>query len=369
MSPIKIKIQPVVDTMKTLLYQHDIELLHKLDFEDDSPFMEPMLFAHFNNNNKQNCLNEIMQGYFLKREELEIQSLLDQENVAYIPNLGYYDTEGNNVGDITCLTNTSIELLMRKPPLLHSIFRDTREHILNTKLITLNKALLEKYRNSLENAVDFIRNSCPGHFKLIEQCCKKIMLFKTDPKNTNSFATQKAQGIAFLNAYQEDYDEVFFVDDIAHQTGHIIMFAFWFKPQEHFCINPYTPLNTILQNSDEYRSFYVLCHALYTYYTSTLCLDNCVENKLFTQEQEREATARIGFYLKKYEYDLQCFMTFCQAMGDIDKVLKKDSKELFKSIFKQYKEIYSKYQPILKDFQYSNQPYNFTFSKFKKLNH
>lgn len=43
--------------------------------------------------------------------------------------------------------------------------------------------------------------------------------------------------MAFFNVYQEGYDEVFFVDDISHQTGHIIMNTFWFERKEHFLIN------------------------------------------------------------------------------------------------------------------------------------
>lgn len=87
------------------------------------------------------------------------------------------------------------------------------------------------------------------------------MLFKTNPENTNSFATINAHGIAFFNVYQEEYDEVFFVDDISHQTGHIIMNTFWFKRKEHLIINENENIKAITQEPQEYRSFYILFHA------------------------------------------------------------------------------------------------------------
>ena len=59
-------------------------------------------------------------------------------------------------------------------------------------------------------------------------------MFRTDPKNTNSFATIKAHGMAFFNVYQDEYDEVFFVDDIAHQTGHIIFNVMIYESNRFF---------------------------------------------------------------------------------------------------------------------------------------
>ena len=51
------------------------------------------------------------------------------------------------------------------------------------------------------------------------------MIFLADADRKNSFASVSVQGISFLNAYQKEYNEVFFMDDFAHQSGHVIFSA------------------------------------------------------------------------------------------------------------------------------------------------
>ncbi len=369
----KMNLQPLADTMKLLVYKEDNVIFQKLDFEDNATFLEPMLFAYFNNNysnieQKKGCLKEILQGYFVRPEEIQLKYLYNNDKIAYLPNLGYYNKLSKKIAEIEYLASTQIELLKHKSPLLYNVFRNSKEIPIDSKLIELNKTLLDKYNSPLNKAVQFIKKSSPEHFKLIESCCKKIVLFKTNPNNTNSFATLKAQGIAFLNTYQEDYDEVFFVDDIAHQTGHVIMFAFWFKKLDHFIIDLDTSLSPILQNQKEYRSFYVLFHALYTYYATILCLDNCIESNFFNSKQELEATARIGFYLRKYKYDLVCFEKVCKHFSGIENVIREPSINLYGIIKEKYFKMASKYDEKIKNHDYTNQPYNFTFRNFMEIN-
>ena len=362
----------LVDTIKILIYKEVSNLLEKLDFEDDNTFLEPLLFAYFNTKENlfsKDALKEILQGYFKIEEKIKIKYTFNKNEIAYIPKIGYFrKDEINPFDNIIILPNTNFEVITHQIINLKYIFKDFNNNIIDESKITISKMLYEDNKKSLSTALSHIKQYTNNHYSLIEKCCKKIVLFETDPKNTNSFATINAHGIAFLNIYQKEYDEVFFIDDIAHQTGHIIMTTLTFKRKDYFLIDENLNINNITNKHNEYRSFYILYHALYTYYTSTLCLDNCLSNNCFNKKQEYEAIARIGFYLLKYKYDMDNFRKVINHYKGIEKVLTEKGIAVFKKINDQFMFIRNKYYDTLKSFSYENQPYNFTYKEFIKLN-
>ena len=361
----------LIETIQLLLYKETPSLLEKVDFDDDNVFLEPLLFAYFNSKKdnlfSKDMLTEIMQGYFVKKEPLILKESFNNEGIAYVPNLGYFDKKGNKVDDVCMINNTSIELLIHPVTHLKHIFKDFNENNIDESKIEISKTQSLRYERSLTNALQYIKTSNKVHYDLIAQCCKKIVLFKTDPKSTNSFATINAHGIAFFNVYQENYDEVFFVDDIAHQTGHIIMTTILFERKKYFLIDENQNIGTFTKNKLEYRSFYILFHALYTYYTTFLCLDACLENNCFNKRQTHEAKGRIGFYLQKCKSDLLNFEKVINYYNGLESVLSSEGIEIFKNIANKYFEVLKKHEEVTL-FKYKNQPYNFTYSEFVKLN-
>ena len=355
----------MINTIQLLLYKENPSLLEKVNFEDDNVFLEPILFSYFNSKKdnlfSKDMLTEIIQGYFVEKESLILKESFNNDEIAYLPNLGYFDKQGNKVDDIFIIQNSSIELLIHPIVHLKTIFKDFNENVLDENKIEISKEISLKYENVLTNALQYIKTSNKVHYDLIEQCCKKIVLFKTDPKNTNSFATINAHGIAFFNVYQEVYDEVFFVDDIAHQTGHIIMTAILFERKKYFLFDENQNIGTFTKNKLEYRSFYILFHALYTYYTTFLCLDACLENNCFNIKQIHEAKGRIGFYLQKCKSDLLNFEKVINYHNGLQNVLSTEGIEIYQNIENKYFEILEKHKETIQ-FIYINQPYNFTFN-------
>ena len=361
----------ITNNIKLLLYKENPSLLEKIDFEDENVFLEPLLFAYFNSKKDnlftKEMLTEIMQGYFVEKEPLLVKESFNNEGVAYLPNLGYFHKNKTKVDDICIIQNSSIELLIHSIIHLKTIFKDFNENNIDESKIEISKEFSLKHVNVLTNALQYIKTSNKVHYDLIVQCCKKIVLFKTNPKNTNSFATINAHGIAFFNVYQENYDEVFFVDDIAHQTGHIIMTTILFERKKYFLIDENQNIGTFTKNKSEYRSFYILFHALYTYYTTFLCLDDCLENNCFNKRQTHEAKGRIGFYLQKCKSDLLNFEKVINYYNGLESVLSSQGIEIFKNIANKYFEVLKKHEEVTL-FKYKNQPYNFTYSEFVKLN-
>jgi hypothetical protein len=362
----------IINTIKLLIYKENPSLLEKIDFDDDDIFLEPLLFFYFNykieNSLPTELLAEFMQGFFISKEKLKINYSFFENEIAYLPKLGYFKKNDPSFFEPTYIVdNTNIEVLKYSGNLLRSIFKNSSDNVISGSDIIFDNSLFEKNISYLTNAFLFIKEDSNDHFKLIEKCCKKILLFKTDPSNTNSFATIQAHGIAFLNVYQDKYDEVFFIDDIAHQTGHIILTTLFHNRKAIFKIDEEQNVEDLLKLKD-HRTVYILFHALYTYYTTLLCLDNSLTNCKFNKLQEKEAIGRIGFYLNKCGFDLNRFEKINIFYNGIENVLTEDGKDIYNLIIEQYLQISKKWQSIIKEFDYSNQTYNFTFKNFEKLN-
>ena len=122
------------ETIQLLLYKENPSILEKVDFEDDSVFLEPLLFAYFNSK-KDNffsiyLLSEIMQGYYVEKEPLLLNESFNDEGIAYVPNLGYFDKNGSKIDDI--LKIDAFEILKTSHPLLEKYFVEFyKGHIVN----------------------------------------------------------------------------------------------------------------------------------------------------------------------------------------------------------------------------------------------
>lgn len=362
----------LVNAIKLLIYKENMSLLENLNFDDDNVFLEPLLFAYFNYKGKnhfpEQLLSEFMQGYLIEKKDLEINFCFNTSGVAYIPKLGYFKKgELSPFEPIHKIEDTDIEVLKYSVILFKDFFRNSSMDLIREEDIEFGTFLFDKNIGFLTNAFNFIKKYSGRHFDMIQQCCKKIVLFKTDASNLNSFATIKAQGIAFFNVYQEDYDEVFFVDDIAHQTGHIILTTLFHNRKSIFKIDEEQYVVDILKIKD-HRTVYILMHALYTYYTTLLCMNDCLINNAFDLKQSKEALGRIGFYLNKCSSDLDKFEKINTLHNGIENVLTLKGIEIYTLIREKYLETSQKWKSTTMHYNYTNQNYNFAFKKFNLLN-
>jgi hypothetical protein len=124
------------------------------------------------------------------------------------------------------------------------------------------------------------------------------------------------------------------------------------------------PDGSIIEN----RDLYVIFHALYTYYTSFLCLDACLENNAFVGKQKHEAIGRIAFYINKCYRDLLLIDNPINSETKSNECFTANGLLIYKELKQKWKEMYVKWFEKTKHFDMSNQPYNFTYSKFLELN-
>src|SRR5690606_38334836 len=124
-----------ISIIQVILYKENPYLLEKLNLEDDKTFSEPLLFAYFNskkhNSFPKEALEELMQGYFTEKEPLKVEHSYNKNDIAYIPNIGYFKKEQSEPFE-PVLEIEGLEVVKELHPLLHRyLFEFYKGHITN----------------------------------------------------------------------------------------------------------------------------------------------------------------------------------------------------------------------------------------------
>ena len=388
----------MTNVIKAMLYKKDNSIFDKVDFENSKLFKDPLIFAYFNNEKEYN-IDWLLFGYMntdTTSKSIFLKS--DTEGRIYISNFGWIITNYSNSdfvlkrdsqGNLLLMNNSKIvefntehihksfdgkiELLPYNVSLLNKCFYNTDSKLINVEVTEI----YELRKKELQLAIKILSELLPEYYELITLSTSKIIIFNVDTFLSNSFATIGAQGLAFLNAYQDDYNEVFFLDDIVHQSGHLIMNCIIFDKTKYFKVDSNTIIqNVYCENGDLYetRNIEVLFHALYTYYATFLMINECLDKNIFTGLKKHELLGRLSFYLNKCYSDFSLIEIPSVKRNKVDKLydsislFTKDGFILYDGMKKKYKKIHNKWHEGIDKFDLSNQPYNFTFSKFLELN-
>lgn len=167
-------------------------------------------------------------------------------------------------------------------------------------------------------------------------------------------------GTAFINIDSQIHDEVFFVEDLAHQCGHIIFYALtlntktFLKSHKDSLLREWTG---VLQDN---RSVYGAFHGLFTYTTILYCLRQCLKANAFDSIQQVEAMARIGFFMQKFEMDLN--------QMNIPDLFTIYGGHIYDAAFTCFEQVKAEYAESYKDYTYTNQPYIFNYEAFQQAN-
>jgi len=392
---IKLGQKQLIENIKILLYKKDSNIFNIIDFEDDRIYQEPLLFAYFNDKKSNNLnLYTILYGYMnfdAQKKGISVES--DEYGRVYLPNIGWLMTNENTqklklykdknskikllykgficeykLESIEKIDNTNIEYLKYPIPLLKQYYYDVDNNLINVEI----ERISIKHLKNVTRALNLIKQFAPKHFDLIVLATKKIVVFNVDTTLRNSFATLSAHGISFSNAYQKEYNEVFFIDDIAHQTGHVVFNALTYDLPNFIKIDPNTILESLElgNNITETRNIQVVFHALYTYYTTFICLNACIDAEVFDAKRKHEALGRLYFYIRKCYQDLSLVETanIDNELIGLKDIFTERGLEIYFEIKNKFDLIRVKWIEILKVFNMSNQPYNFTYFKFVELN-
>ena len=369
----------VIDVLKKALYQKDNAIFDKLDFYDDAIFSEPLLFSCINNKYEE-WIDTLVFSLSKNKESLNsIYTTAIEEQIIYLPNLGYlklnekyskkiqlkYITdsihlldEDNNSLDHEfqplIKNEDGIEFLQCTHPLLKPLFIDEQGKITE---ILINENLYKKHIRHFNSALKAIKRIYPDYYNLVKKHIKKVVFYQGE---ANSFATIKAHGIAFFNV-QDNYNEVFFLDNIIHQCAHVFFNALTMEKKELFAI-PYNSDLSLFTGEKEDRGIilYHRFHGLFTQTNINICIEKCIAQKVFEGDKHFELLGR-------FTSNMNRFSTAINKFNHPDKY-GKDGLKWYSFFRKTYEDIYNRNRDLLAEYNVSNQPYVFDYKIFKSSN-
>jgi len=365
----------LANAIRHLIFHADEQLFDTLDFEDESQFLAPLLFAHFTDTERTVQLQQILYGAIPPGGRPEtIKLLTNSVGRAGLGGFGLLETAlpdadvtfGRDTdGRFACMTGTRaapfrirppvqvpgtrIEVVTDISPLLLRFFDPANDpEALRVPPHRVTHVLL---------ALGLIRQHCPAEWAEIIAHVRLIVLFRA--ASPNSFATKSAHGAIFCNL-GDDEDEIALLEDVAHQAGHVVCNAFCQEPMRIFTIDPETPLNQFHDDPRDTRTINVAFQALFTYVLITRVLTKIHDAGRLPEQQAHEVLGRLGFTMLKFRMDLKRLavpdayapagwrcITGCQAECD---------------------QVHARYEPLVGLFQYDNQPYTFDYERFVERN-
>lgn len=383
----------ITNNIKTLIYKENPVLFDLLDFEDDKIYQEPLLFAYFNAKEKVNTLDQLLFGYIIEENRPTNLAVYSDENGrVYLPNFGWlhtnivskicnlqiknsticlqsnnekvnYTFEKNNF-----LTNSSFELVHYQHPLLIPHYYDAKGSVISVEVENVSKNNIEH----LNNAIKTLYTVAPDFYAMLSEVLSKMVIFNDATLKRNSFASLSVHGCIFFNSFQKDYNEVFFIEDIAHQGVHVVFNALAASNKElYFKVDSETHLTDKgiigwMMNRFEKRTLFILMHALHTYYAILICLDAFLDLENINKNKKHEALGRFGYTIGKLKFDLKIIDRKGKDGNNL--YLTEKGSELLEMYKTTYSLMLGKRGNEIQSFRFINQPYNFTYSKFVKLN-
>jgi hypothetical protein len=353
------------DTIRMAFYNENESLFELLDYEDDFTFLEPSLFCYFLSDvNKENkiSLEQSVLGYLPKAKRPQsILLIADQFGLINLPNLGYL-----RANPCEQLTLSSEEIQQKIESNLY--FRNTKirlclhptDHLSYEESMLFDESTEQtflKNKKALHQAVAIFQTQIPDFWKLIEDTTREFVVFSSS--NHNSFAGIMQHGTAYFNVENKLQTPVFFIDDIAHQCGHVIFNALTLNTNDYLKVPKDQDLAGFIESPNETRGVYGAFHGLFTYTCILHSLDSVLSIG-FEEDLRHEALGRMGFYTSKFGYDIQ-------LMNNSD-ILTENGFKFLEQFAESCHYIIQKYGAEIKNLDFSNQPYMFQYDLFKAIN-
>lgn len=367
--------------VQELVGQYDAHLCSYLDGDDD-PFLEPLAFTALSQGGNRTGLRQNLLGYLSPGMRADLGPIpieIGVDGQAYLPNLGYLSTP---VADTAATLHwndrrsrpvvtvagtqvptafrpllkagTSAELFEPDGRLLAQLyFDDSGRHGCDNPISVGSRHLAH-----VQAALDIL-TECYELYPLISEVCPKLSVF--DDARMNSFATMAAHGAAFMNV-RTGTNEVFFVEDIVHQTGHVLFNAATaLDRQAYFEVPPDMALTHLLADGeDDLRTVYVAMHGIVTEALIADTLASCYASGRFTGRQEHELLGRLAYITTRFFLDLRTL--------NVRGLFSTDGERLYEDLVDTFNRVHGEYRSSLASIDVSNQPYNFDYDRFCERN-
>jgi hypothetical protein len=372
----------LANAMRTLVAREEPDVYEALAEAGDDAFLEPLLFTYFFARPPRIELPQIAFGHVpasCRPGAFPVQT--DASGRAYLPRIGHLVTSridepltaswDERAGALvlhdeaespvphalqapSVVPGTGIEILREGNPLLDATFTDVDARPVGKPIPSVGPA----HAGSITRALSLVQEHEPRYHDLLCRATRQVFAFSYP--RVNSFATLNAHGVVYFNACDRD-DEVYFVDELVHQCGHVIFNAMTVQRRELFQVDPDAPIADVCAavSRKEVRSLYTVLHGLYTERAMVRCLRKLDERGVFRGRQAHELRGRLAFIAWKMQIDVEnvshagLFTPRGEELVDV-------FRDTFRAVEKE--------RPDLFRHRLRGQPYNFDYALYAQNN-
>lgn len=372
--------QQLAAITRSLVAEADPRLPAILEAVDDIAFLEPTLFALLHAPSERFPLEQCLFGY-LDDEHKPPRATVHSSvtGCVYLPNVGCFETglpdsalelrwhgaaadstlraRGRPVRasfhPIDRLGDSSIEVYRSLPPPFAPFFRGPQGLAVDVEV----ECTAAAGRALLEEAFRVLRQQAPEYCRDLLTGIRGVLVY--DAAHAYSFATMAAHGVAFLNASAQP-TAVSFLEDLIHQSAHVIFNSATIDKEELFAVDPARPLSEITDLDDYHGSLYGAFHGLFTQLNINRCLRDCHFAGLFAGAAAHELQGRISDDMKR-------FGTAIHALGRRP-LYTRFGWSVFEYFRSAFIALYHEMRDLIEGFDTSNQPYVFSYERFLERN-
>lgn len=346
----------IINTIKLLIYKENSSLLEKIDFDDDEIFLEPLLFSYFNSKKEnifsKELLEEVLQGFFIEKEEMKINRSFNKNDIAYIPNTGYFK-KGAKILYEPILKSVDFEILKEIHPTQEHYFREYyRGHILNDNPL-YNSVWQENYEE-LEKAILIIKKHLPNFYHELVFANRKIYLH-SNPKILN-FTTIETLGMLYFYVIGKD-NVLYFIEELIHQGSHNFLYYVVHNRKDYFKIDvDNLIMRDFTKQEWDYRNIYGAYHGLYTVTKRVECFDMLLSKNVFSGREKHELLGRLADMFPRFQTGLELL--------NLDAVYTEQGKKFYFELTQKCESILKKYKKLPQEFDLSHRDLDFRYNEF-----
>jgi len=152
----------------------------------------------------------------------------------------------------------------------------------------------------IRKSINVFKISSPSFFSQIEIVVDEVLIHSS--QESNSFVSEKIDGVIFLYP-KEPPTLCYFIEELAHQGGHLILLAATNSPSEYFNFEQDAFTSTHNKLSTNRRSNYVILHSLFTLAMISSCLRDVIHSNVLNKDENLEALGRLIYASKRFELD------------------------------------------------------------------
>ncbi len=352
------RLNELSNQVRILMYQKNPNLLTEIDLDNNNIFLEPLLLSYFNQEKtNKDMLLELMIG-FRNVKDIQISTLYNKENIAYLPNLGYFKKGRDKIfSELFFIKNSNIEIVKYDVPLFRNIIHSiSLVNPIEDKELLMHHSLFRDNVSFLDTAFHYYNEYVSDYFSLLSIGLKKCVFFKVKNKVGKSFCSIKAHGTIFFNIYdnkKHQQNETYFIDNLGVCMGKIFFTSIFHNLKKVFTITYNTKIFNIIPIKED-RNIYTLFLNFFTEANGAFCLNEILEKAPLSIEQKKEIELRLILHLKKSTSDKKVIEELIRHYSKKENLFNSDAELMYDLAISHHDKVYKKFENILSKYDNMN---------------